>query len=186
MGKFIDLTGRKFSQLLVSERSENRCNRVRWVCLCECGNTKIAFSNLLQKGVTHNCGDKLKHKSNRGGLQYTYHGLASTKKYKMFMAAKQRAKKRNVIFSITLTEMPDIPEKCPVFGFTFEKGGKGHGLRDKSPSLDKIIPEKGYSAGNVQIISGKANKMKSNATTKEIGQLYSYMLSIIAEKEIIG
>lgn len=83
--------------------------------------------------------------------------------------------------------MPEIPERCPVFDSLLEKGGKGHGLRDNS-SLDKIIPELGYVPGNVQIISGKANKMKANATTEKIGKLYSYMQRIekSRQKEIIA
>jgi hypothetical protein len=179
MGKFVDIVGRKFFDLQVIERADNaNCRRVRWKCMCECGNEKIAFSNLLQSGVTRNCGDTNKHKSSRGGAQYKFHGLSSSTKYKMYMAAKFRAKQKNIPFTLKLSEMPDIPKKCPVFGFDLEKGGNGHGLRDKSPSLDKIIPEKGYILGNVQIISGKANKMKSNATTEEIGKLYKYMLEI--------
>lgn len=102
----------------------------------------------------------------------------------MFMAAKFRAKQKSIPFTLTLSEMPNIPERCPVFGFELEKGGNGRGLRDRSPSLDKIIPSLGYVAGNVQIISGKANKMKANATTEEIGKLYHYMLDM--EKEIVA
>ena len=37
-----------------------------------------------------------------------------------------------------------------------------------SPSLDKIIPEKGYMIGNVAIISERANAIKQDATYKEI------------------
>lgn len=177
MGKFIDLSGQKFHDLQIIKRAENKCRRTRWTCLCSCGNTIDAFANALRNGTTKNCGDTKKHKSNRGGAQYILHGLADTAKYKMYMAAKFRAKQQSIPFTLTLSEMPDIPERCPVFGFKLEHRN-GHGTFDRSPSLDKIIPEKGYVSGNVQIISGKANKMKSNATVEEVGRLYQYLLEM--------
>jgi hypothetical protein len=39
---------------------------------------------------------------------------------------------------------------------------------DNSPSLDRIVPEKGYVAGNIRVISQRANRIKSNATVEEL------------------
>ena len=39
--------------------------------------------------------------------------------------------------------------------------------QDDSPSIDKIIPEKGYVKGNVAIISQLVNRVKNNAKTPE-------------------
>ena len=41
-------------------------------------------------------------------------------------------------------------------------------IGDTSPTLDKIIPERGYVKGNVQVISHKANSMKRNASLDEL------------------
>jgi hypothetical protein len=38
MGKFIDLSGKKFGRLTVIERAINRETRAWWVCKCDCGN----------------------------------------------------------------------------------------------------------------------------------------------------
>lgn len=57
MGKFIDLTGRKFGKLTVIKRVENTLsNKVNWLCKCECGKySKVISSDLTKKG-TKSCG----------------------------------------------------------------------------------------------------------------------------------
>ena len=44
----------------------------------------------------------------------------------------------------------------------------GGGFARNSPSLDKIIPSKGYVEGNVAWISFKANAIKNDANSEEI------------------
>lgn len=93
----------------------------------------------------------------------------------LYKSAKERAKKKNIPFNINVDDIV-IPPKCPVFGFEFEIGTKD---KQKSPSLDRIIPEKGYVKGNIVVVSLKANTMKSNATLDEIKQLYDFYKTII-------
>ncbi len=56
MGKFIDLTGKRFGRLLVEERSENRNGKVYWWCLCDCGNRCEVRSDQLTRDKSHSCG----------------------------------------------------------------------------------------------------------------------------------
>lgn len=66
MGLFVDLKGKKFGKLTVSERVENSpSNRTRWLCQCDCGKTKIATSRALIKGYTQSCGCYKKKISNK-------------------------------------------------------------------------------------------------------------------------
>lgn len=44
-------------------------------------------------------------------------------------------------------------------------------LQDNSPSLDIIIPSKGYVKGNVWVISNRANRAKSNLSLEELKTL---------------
>ena len=84
--------------------------------------------------------------------------------------AKQRAGKRNQEFSITIADIPDTPEFCPVFPWVklVRCTGKGRGLRNDSPSLDRIDSSKGYVPGNLRIICWRANVLKRDGTSKEM------------------
>lgn len=84
---------------------------------------------------------------------------------KMVAAAKINAKVQNVPFNITIDDLI-LPEVCPVLGI---KITAVDGVRkDSSPSLDKIIPEKGYTKGNVIVVSWRANRLKNNALLHEL------------------
>lgn len=50
--RFIDLSGAKFSKLLVKSFFGKR----RWLCVCDCGNEAIVLSYHLKSGHTTSCG----------------------------------------------------------------------------------------------------------------------------------
>lgn len=82
--------------------------------------------------------------------------------YKMFHAAKARAKRKGIRFNITLEDVR-IPLVCPLLGLPIRLSGH----RKDSPSLDRINPKKGYVRGNVWVVSQRANKIKNDATIDE-------------------
>lgn len=98
----------------------------------------------------------------------------------MYKSAKDRAKRDGLPFDIEIEDIV-IPEKCPVFGIKLEVGDNYNKMN--SPSLDKIIPEKGYVKGNIIVVSVKANTMKSNATIEEMKRLYEFYDNLIRDKE---
>jgi len=78
--RFDDLSGQRFSRLLVIKRCENtKQNKPQFLCLCDCGNkTKVSSANLKNKS-TSSCGCfKLEIKK----AQFTKHGLSRTKEYR--------------------------------------------------------------------------------------------------------
>lgn len=51
-------------------------------------------------------------------------------------------------------------------------GVRGGG--DNSPTLDKIEPALGYVPGNIIVISGRANRLKADATIDELRAIASF------------
>jgi len=99
----------------------------------------------------------------------------------MWAAAKKRAKTKGLAFSLELSDIV-IPERCPLLDILFI-ANKGLGALPNSPSLDKIIPKLGYVKGNIQVISNKANIMKSSATLEEF-ELMAKNWRAISQKEV--
>lgn len=89
--------------------------------------------------------------------------------YNMWVNAKQRAKERNLPFDLLLEEI-NIPDTCPMLGIPLQKGVLEY--TDNSPTLDRIIPDKGYTQGNVWVISMRANRIKQDASVDELGKIY--------------
>lgn len=95
--------------------------------------------------------------------------------------AKQRAKKRNIEFSITKEDL-DLPEYCPVLGIKLEYNqDSGAGGKFNSYSLDRIDSSKGYIKGNVQVMSHQANSMKFTATKEELISFAKWVLKEYTE-----
>ena len=61
-----------------------------------------------------------------------------------------------------------VPDVCPVLGIPIQKNHGHQGYFDDSPSVDRIIPELGYTKGNVRVISNRANLLKNNAKIEEL------------------
>jgi hypothetical protein len=91
-------------------------------------------------------------------------------------ASKQRAKNKNRQHKITVEDIKSIypvDGKCPIFGIDLVFGDSG--FRENSPSIDRIDSTKGYTVDNIQIISWKANRIKSYATVEELEMIVAYM-----------
>lgn len=86
--------------------------------------------------------------------------------YYLWKDARYRARKKSLPFNIEPSDIV-IPELCPIFGRPLAVSSTGK-PDDWSPSLDRIIPEMGYTKGNVVVVSNRVNKIKSNATIEEL------------------
>lgn len=82
--------------------------------------------------------------------------------------ARTRARKKDVPFSL---KEPDLarPTHCPILGIEIDYGrGMKKGSQPNSPSLDRMVPHLGYVAGNVRVVSHRANTLRSDATLEEL------------------
>lgn len=76
-------------------------------------------------------------------------------------SARDRARSKKVPFDLTAQDII-IPEVCPYLKTPFKKGTR------YAASLDRIIPNLGYVNGNIEVLSLKANCMKSDASAAEL------------------
>lgn len=97
----------------------------------------------------------------------------------LLRAARYRAKTKNLPFDLEIADI-EIPEVCPVLGCKLKQGTKGDS--NFSPSIDRIIPSKGYTKGNIRVISWRANNLRKDATLEELKKVVSYVESLNCEK----
>jgi len=95
-----------------------------------------------------------------------------TIKNSIFYSAKKRAEKKNIDFDIEIEDIT-IPIMCPVLNIPLKSANNR--MNDNSPTLDRIDNSKGYVKGNIQIISWRANSLKSNGTKEEFQQIIKYL-----------
>lgn len=92
---------------------------------------------------------------------------SQTPEWKMHQRAKQRAVKHGIEFNIEFDDVV-IPETCPVLGIKLNVNSGRSGAYYNSPSLDRIDNSRGYTKGNIQVISQRANAMKHAATSDDL------------------
>lgn len=85
----------------------------------------------------------------------------------LWRAAKQRATRKQLEFTINVEDIV-IPEYCPILGIKLKRAIGTGSLLDTSPSVDRIDNTLGYTKNNIQVISTKANQMKSTANSQEL------------------
>ena len=159
-----DVFGKRTVIKITSKRRPtDKANKRYYTVRCECGN--VAELNLPTLRASKSC-----------GCAKVTHGRSQTPEYWMFHSAKRRAKEQGVPFTITLDDIV-IPDECPLLNIPLFVGDKH--CCDNSPTLDKLVPSKGYVPGNILVISEKANRIKSNATVGEIALLAENLHHII-------
>lgn len=87
-------------------------------------------------------------------------------------SARDRAKRLELDFTITAKDIV-IPKFCPILGIPIFSSKKK--MTDNSPSLDRMNPNLGYTKGNIQVISQRANRIKNDGTADEHEKIAKHM-----------
>lgn len=86
MSKLIDLTGKRYGDLVVIRRSQNtEKGLATWECLCDCGKTTIVRGSSLRNGTVNSCG--CRRAKRKPTLR---HGMSHTKLYWVWGNIKKR------------------------------------------------------------------------------------------------
>lgn len=65
----LNLIGQRFGKLVVIEKAESKNKQTRWLCQCDCGNTKIAVGVQLKRGRIKSCGCLVKEKNKQNNFK---------------------------------------------------------------------------------------------------------------------
>lgn len=87
---------------------------------------------------------------------------------------KASAKKRGIAFELTLVDLNELsfPLTCPVLGIRLVYNRNK--AQDNSFSVDRRDSSLGYTSDNIVVVSNRANKLKSDATTNELSRLVDF------------
>ena len=98
-------------------------------------------------------------------------------KHEMLHGARRRAKAKGREYTLTAADI-HIPARCPILGIRLGPNTGGRAATANSPSLDRIDPAGGYTPDNIQVISHRANTLKSDGTLEEFEALVSWLRDV--------
>ena len=139
MGKPRDLTGQRFSRLIVIDQAEKGNNgQLRWNCICSCGAKTIVMGGLLKIENTRSCGC-LAIDIN------TTHGMTKTPEYSSWKSMKGRCLNKT-----DPTYYRYGAEGITICGrwLRFENFYSDMGPRPSNTSLDRIDTHGNYEPNN--------------------------------------
>lgn len=145
MGKFEDLSGKRFGRLIVIRRTNDYVSPsgkhvVKWLCKCDCGNMVRTTSYQLKSGKTKSCGCYQKQMASYANK---IHGLSKERLYYIWRDMRYRC------------QSPKQKEYCNYGArgislcsdwedyLKFKEWALSHGYRDDL-TIDRIDNEKGY------------------------------------------
>jgi len=147
-----DLTGLSFGSLTAMWPTGVSKGGIFWLCSCRnCGRTLVASTKSLRNGDAQ-------------GRRCVCQNIDGTPEHTLWAGAKQRAKVRGLLFDLKVTDIC-IPSRCPKLGIPIFPSKRR--FAPNSPSIDRKDSSRGYTKDNIQIISWKANRLKSDGTKED-------------------
>lgn len=157
---FIDLTGQQFGRLTVLERGPNLeslviKNRVRWWCLCSCGNKILVPRGSLKSGNTKSCGCL-----NRETIKECHVTPQTRTIIICWNKYRHGARRRGIKFGLTQDQVASIIfQNCHYCGREPEHERKVKNTIMHN-GIDRKDSDKGYTKDNVVPCCGHCNFLK--------------------------
>jgi hypothetical protein len=85
-----DVIGRRFGRLTVLFQAETKNNRLRYECLCDCGNITVVLGQNLVNSHTTSCGCYGRESLDRIHQDNIVHGMVDTPEYQSWLNMKAR------------------------------------------------------------------------------------------------
>lgn len=148
--------GEKYGRWSVISKSEEKTIRLKWLCVCDCGNKKIVQSNHLTSGASKSCGC-LKAEINIG-LRKT-HGLSNSRIYRIWRNMINRCHYEKYHERHLYGGRGIIV--CERWRFSFQNFLSDMGIPDVCLSIDRIDVNGNYEPSNCKWSTSKeqaANK----------------------------
>lgn len=122
MTRMRNLSGQRFGRLIAREISGRAANKnILWVCDCDCGETTVAASSNLIRGVTQSCGCFKHERCREAGTKHGQHGTGA---HSSWMSMRQRC----------------LNPKNPAFP---SYGGRGISICDRWESFENFFADMG-------------------------------------------
>lgn len=97
--------------------------------------------------------------------------------------AAERAAKKGVPFELTTAWATERwTGRCEVTGLPFVIGARGSGPKPRSPSIDRIKPELGYTPENCQFVLACVNSFKHSGNESEMFEVAQAIVTALSPK----
>ena len=176
MSKKYNMLYKKFGKLTVLEECKEytKDNRIRYKCICDCGNITYAIGTNLRNGTKRSCGCLLKEITK---LRSTTHGKSNSRIYKIYRGMLDRCyretdkhyKDYGARGIVVCQEWKDDNK-------TFFDWAKDNGYRDDL-TIDRIDPNGNYEPNNCRWVDMKTqqNNKRNNVYLTYKGKTQTMM-----------
>lgn len=182
-GKISNLVGQRFGRLTVIERypSSKNSYRTRWLCKCDCGNSKIARVDTLQNGGCKSCGCLFnEHRVKNGKIYGGWNKLPGNQAAINFIykSYKSGARKRGLEFKLLLDKFIELISQDCFYCRSKPNNSYKELLYN---GIDRLDNNAGYTFENCVPCCWLCNRMKLSLDirhfTAHIQKIYNNMVS---------
>ena len=165
MAKLKDISGKRYGNLVVLEHWESISNGKthKWLCRCDCGETKTVDSNNLKSGRTVSCGCINRKIASETRKRYKTHGSSFTPEYRTWLGMKTRCHNENdpnyVYYGARGIKV------CSSWKDSFENFYEDMGERPSdNHSIDRIDVNGDYEPGNCRWATASEQRRNTRKT----------------------